>query len=237
LHDELGVAVESPALPGGCWDGDAQLGPAGGVGGGAHADGREVSSAVEHLYKGRGRKVKLLLSDCHQGDFIAGMKFAQVGRTPEYRLVSSANHRTTISKRLDMKLKGLAAAVAAVVTMAAPAVSNAAVINTSPIPTSVIVVGDNGMEFVYGAVTSPNAPCCSVQVTLTQGFRLPTAEELVAGFGTLNSLLADFNLLDDDDSNNRVAFQYFNNFDVAPSGNVGDVRAGYINNLNLGAGF
>jgi hypothetical protein len=86
LHDELGVAVESPALPGGCWDGDAQLGPAGGVGGGAHADGREVSSAVEHLYKGRGRKVKLLLSDCHQVDFVDGMKFALTGCTPEYRL-------------------------------------------------------------------------------------------------------------------------------------------------------
>lgn len=119
----------------------------------------------------------------------------------------------------------------------APALSSAAVINTNPIPASVVVIGGNGLEFVYGAVTSPDNPCCGIQVTLTQGFRLPTAAEIVGGFGTLTSLLGDFNLLDDDDANNIVAFEYFNNLDVVPSGNTGDVRAGYINNLDMGAAF
>jgi hypothetical protein len=115
--------------------------------------------------------------------------------------------------------------------------ANAAVIDSSPIPSNVIVVGNNGLEFVYGSVTSPDDPCCGIEVTLTQGFRLPTVAEVVGGFTNLTSLLTAFNLLDDEDANNIVAFQYFNNLDVSPFGDVGDVRAGFINNLDFGSAF
>lgn len=115
--------------------------------------------------------------------------------------------------------------------------ANAVVVNTNPIPNDVIVVGANNLEFVYGAVTSPDNPCCGIEVTLTQGFRLPTVEEMVGGFGTLTTLLSSFNLLDSINTNNIVAFEYFNNVNYTPYGDVGDVRAGYINNLDFGAAF
>lgn len=136
-----------------------------------------------------------------------------------------------------MKFSKIILTLAVSALLAAPSFSSAAVINTNPIPGNLIVVGDNGLEFVYGAVTSPDAPCCGVQVTLTQGFRLPTAAEIVGGFGTLTSLLRDFNLLDSDEANNIVVFAYFNNVNVAPEGDQGDVRAGFINNLNMGTSF
>ena len=116
-------------------------------------------------------------------------------------------------------------------------VASAAVINSGTISGDVIVTGANDLEFVYGSVTSPNAPCCGVEITLTQGFRLPTVDEIVNGFGTLTSLLTSFNLIDNDNSNNIVAFEYFNNLNVSPTGDLGDVRAGYINNLDFGAAF
>jgi hypothetical protein len=66
---------------------------------------------------------------------------------------------------------------------------------------------------------------------------LPTVDEIVNGFGTLTALLRSFNLTDDDNSNNIVAFEYFNNLNVRPTGDVGDVRGGYVNNLDFGSAF
>ena len=123
------------------------------------------------------------------------------------------------------------------VALMASTVASAAVINSGTISGDVIVTGDNDLEFVYGSVTSPNAPCCGIEVTLTQGFRLPTVDEIVNGFGTLTALLRSFDLTDTDESNNVVAFEYFNNVDVSPTGNQGDVRQGYINNLDFGSAF
>lgn len=116
-------------------------------------------------------------------------------------------------------------------------VASAAVINSGTISGDVIVTGDNDLEFVYGSVTSPNAPCCGLEITFTQGFRLPTVDEIVNGFGTLTALLRSFNLTDDDTSNNIVAFEYFNNLAVSVTGDQNDVRNGYINNLNFGSAF
>ena len=123
------------------------------------------------------------------------------------------------------------------VALMASSVASAAVINSGTISGDVIVTGDNNLEFVYGSVTSPDNPCCSIEVTLTQGFRLPTVEEIVNGFGTLTALLRSFNLTDDDNSNNIVAFEYFNNLDNSPAGNLFDVQNGFINNLDFGAAF
>jgi hypothetical protein len=139
--------------------------------------------------------------------------------------------------RIPMKLATTLSALAAAACLALPSVASAAVIDSSPIPGAVIVTGSNGLEFVYGSLVGPTTPCCGLEVTLTQGFRLPTAAEMVGGFGTLTTLLGAFNLLDNDDSNNVVAFRYFNNLDLAPLGSPDDVRAGYINNLDMGAAF
>lgn len=136
-----------------------------------------------------------------------------------------------------MKISPVIAGLVAATCLVIPSFSSAAVVNSGPISPDVIFSATNGLEFVYGAVTSPDAPCCGVEVTLTQGFRLPTALEISSSFGNLTSLLSAFNLLDDNQANNIVAFEYFNNIDVAPLGDVGDVRAGYINNLNMGVGF
>ena len=136
-----------------------------------------------------------------------------------------------------MKIKTSLLILLSTVALMASSVASAAVINSGTISGDVIVTGDNDLEFVYGAVTSPNAPCCGVEVTLTQGFRLPTVEEIVNGFGTLTALLRSFNLSDDDTSNNVVAFEYFNNLDVSSTGDQNDVRSGYINNLDFGSAF
>ena len=136
-----------------------------------------------------------------------------------------------------MKVKTSLLILLSTVALMASTVASAAVINSGTISGDVIVTGDNDLEFVYGTVTSPNAPCCGVEVTLTQGFRLPTVDEIVNGFGTLTTLLRSFNLSDDDSSNNIVAFEYFNNVDAAPTGNENDVRQGYINNLDFGSAF
>lgn len=115
--------------------------------------------------------------------------------------------------------------------------ANASVMLTTPVPEDRIVIGNQGKEFVYGAVTDPFYSCCLVQVTLTQGFRLPTKEEMLNGFGTLSTLLERFMLHDAINTNNIVAFPYFNNYDLAPYGNVVDVRTGLINNIDFGADF
>jgi hypothetical protein len=136
-----------------------------------------------------------------------------------------------------MKIKTSLLILLSTFVLMVSSVASAAVINSGTISGDVIVTGANDLEFVYGSVTSPNAPCCSIEVTLSQGFRLPTVDEIVNGFGTLTSLLGSFNLLDDDNSNNIVAFEYFNNLDVSPTGDIFDVRSGYINNLNFGDAF
>ena len=136
-----------------------------------------------------------------------------------------------------MKVKTSLLILLSTVAFMLSTVASAAVINSGTISGDVIVTGSNNLEFVYGSVTSPDAPCCGVEVTLTQGFRLPTVEEIVNGFGTLTGLLTGFNLIDNDNSNNIVAFEYFNNLNVSPTGDLGDVRGGYVNNLDFGAAF